>query len=160
MADFTLDSDSAFAACLKAIAEAGFGIRQSSPPSFLEVQTRNKYQAWDGAISVIITPSGNGCEITLNSAVARMDVRVGFMAVAEATGAAQMAENKLMRHISDAIMATPRAKKPKASPTTNGGSVQASPTNVLDELAKLKNLLDIGALTQDEFDSMKKKLLS
>jgi hypothetical protein len=160
MTDFTIESDAAFAACLKAIAAAGFGIRQSSPPSFLEVQTRNKYKAWDGVISVIITPAGNGCEITLNSAVARMDVRVGFMAVAEATGAAQMAENKLMRHISDEIMATPRTQNKKVSQQASAAPAQASSTSVLDELAKLKNLLDIGALTQDEFDSMKKKLLS
>ncbi len=37
---------------------------------------------------------------------------------------------------------------------------QQSPTLVADELLKLKQLLDMGVLTQEEFDQQKQKLLS
>ena len=39
----------------------------------------------------------------------------------------------------------------------NGSSVVFS---VADEIEKFKNLLDMGAITQDEFDTKKKELLS
>lgn len=42
--------------------------------------------------------------------------------------------------------------------TTN--QVNAAPVSVADELLKLKQLLDAGALTQDEFNQQKKKLLN
>ena len=42
----------------------------------------------------------------------------------------------------------------------NKGKVQQSSTNSkYDELKKLKELLDMGAITQDEFDKEKKKIL-
>jgi hypothetical protein len=45
---------------------------------------------------------------------------------------------------------------PCASPTS---TATASGGSVADELLKLKKLLDVGALTQDEFNAQKKKLL-
>lgn len=38
--------------------------------------------------------------------------------------------------------------------------IQAEPTSIADEIKKLKELLDLGALTQQEFDEQKVKLLS
>lgn len=36
---------------------------------------------------------------------------------------------------------------------------KASPTSIADELKKLKELLDAGAITKEEYDAMKKKLI-
>ena len=38
-------------------------------------------------------------------------------------------------------------------------ATQSSPADPLDEIKKLKGLLDIGAITQEEFDAKKKQLL-
>lgn len=46
----------------------------------------------------------------------------------------------------------------KKSPTPVASS-SASKTSSLDEIKKLKELLDIGAITQEEFDTKKKQLL-
>lgn len=40
------------------------------------------------------------------------------------------------------------------------GSATTAPVSVADELLKLKKLLDAGALTQDEYNAQKKKLLA
>ncbi len=159
MTTYNVTSDQAFNAIMKAVADSGFGLRQSNPPSFLEVQTRNTYKAWDGVISVIITPEGSGCEVSLNPTVARMDMKVGFLAVAEATGAAQMAVNKLQGHI-DAKIIDIRTEKIVKAGTTKPSSKKASPTgDILDQLQKLKDLLDSEAITETEFKSLKKKLM-
>jgi len=42
---------------------------------------------------------------------------------------------------------------------TTTSTASAQPASVADELTKLKKLLDAGALTQDEFNAQKKKLL-
>ncbi|MBD2755082.1 SHOCT domain-containing protein [Spirosoma sp. BT704] len=42
----------------------------------------------------------------------------------------------------------------------NVNQANPAPISVADELLKLKQLLDAGALTQDEFNQQKKKLLS
>lgn len=52
--------------------------------------------------------------------------------------------------------------QPQREPPTADPPVQAehSPTLIADELIKLKQLLDMGVLTQDEFDRQKQKLLN
>lgn len=58
--------------------------------------------------------------------------------------------------IPDPIVAS--APEPKPEPRSTTQPVPA-PTSTADELLKLKSLLDSGALTQDEFDAEKRKLL-
>lgn len=54
------------------------------------------------------------------------------------------------------VQPQPSGRFTQKSATTADGKASAS---VADEIIKLKGLLDAGALTQDEFDAMKKKLL-
>jgi len=42
----------------------------------------------------------------------------------------------------------------------NAPPKQQTPTNVTDELIKLKQLLDTGVITQEEFEIQKKRILS
>jgi putative oligomerization/nucleic acid binding protein len=52
------------------------------------------------------------------------------------------------------------ASAPATATSTNGNtSTSNSNNNVADELIKLKSLLDAGVITQQEFDTQKKKLL-
>jgi hypothetical protein len=44
--------------------------------------------------------------------------------------------------------------------SANGGTKNTGPVSVADELRKLKELLDIGVITQAEFDTQKAKLLN
>ena len=86
-------------------------------------------------------------------------MKVGFLAVAEATGAAQMAVNKLQGHI-EAKITEIRTQKIVKAGTTKPSSKKASPTgDILDQLQKLKDLLDSEAITEAEFKSLKKKLM-
>ena len=48
------------------------------------------------------------------------------------------------------------APKPGATEPTSGG---AAPASLADEIKKLKELLDAGAISQDEYDAAKAKLL-
>ena len=159
MTFYNHSTDVVFAACMKAVANAGYGMRQSNPPSFLEVQTPNRIKAWDGVLSVIITPDGNGADVTINASTTAMDFgKIGMFAKLEAEGAASMSTQKLASHINHAMQNVKPQTKTVAVSTNTNQPVQPV-ISVLDELAKLKGLLDSGALTQDEFDSMKKKLL-
>lgn len=45
-------------------------------------------------------------------------------------------------------------------PAVEQSTPQPSPADPLDEIKKLKGLLDIGAITQEEFDAKKKQLLN
>ena len=47
----------------------------------------------------------------------------------------------------------------EASPSADQGSAAPSADASMDELTKLKGLLDTGVLTQDEFDAQKQKIL-
>ena len=160
MSTYNVSSEQAFAAVMKAVADSGFGLRQSNPPSFLEVQTRNRYKAWDGVISVIITDEGKGCSVSMNPTVARMDFgKIGYMAVAEAKGASQMAINKLQRHIESRIMEVKTSKIQKAGETKPKDSKSSNTADVVEQLLKLKELLDAGAISEAEFNGLKKKLM-
>ncbi len=48
---------------------------------------------------------------------------------------------------------------PPAAPPAAAPSAEASPDDKMDQLAKLKQLLDMGALTQEEFDAQKARIL-
>jgi len=48
----------------------------------------------------------------------------------------------------------------EAPPSADQGSAAPSADASMDELTKLKGLLDTGVLTQDEFDAQKQKILS
>ena len=151
----------AFAACMKAVANSGYGMRQSSPPSFIEVQTPNRIKAWDGVLSIIITESGTGSEVVINSSTTAMDFgKIGMFAKLEAEGAAGMSTTKLRMHI-DSAMATASSNGGSSNSSSAPQAISPEPSrlSMLDELAKLKTLLDNGALTQEEFDAMKKRLL-
>lgn len=161
MAYYNISCEAAYAACLKAVGNSGYGMRQTSPPSFMEVQTRERLKGWDGVLSVIITPEGSGCEISINASTTAMNFNVGMMAKLEAEGAAGLASGKLTRLIDAAVLSAPKASQQKvAEKTATGESGSKSNMALLDELTKLKALLDGGVLTQEEFDQMKKKLLS
>ena len=47
----------------------------------------------------------------------------------------------------------------EAPPSADQGSAAPSADESMDELTKLKGLLDTGVLTQDEFDAQKQKIL-
>ncbi len=47
----------------------------------------------------------------------------------------------------------------EAPPSTDQGPAAPSTDESMDQLTKLKGLLDSGALTQDEFDAQKQKIL-
>ena len=47
----------------------------------------------------------------------------------------------------------------EAPPSADQGSAAPSPDESMEELTKLKGLLDSGVLTQDEFDAQKQKIL-
>jgi hypothetical protein len=161
MTSYQVSCEAAFAACMKAVANSGYGMRQSNPPSFIEVQTPNRLKAWDGVLSVIITPNGTGCDITINASTYAMDFgKIGMLAKLEAEGASGMSTQKLTMQINSAMANIPISNAPKTVQVgTQESQKPSSNLSMLDELAKLKSLLDNGALTQDEFDAMKKKLL-
>lgn len=54
-----------------------------------------------------------------------------------------------------------KSTKPADEPTPIQAHVTpAQPVNVVDEIKRYKELLDIGAITQDEYDAKKKQLLN
>jgi hypothetical protein len=55
----------------------------------------------------------------------------------------------------EAQQAAPAPAAAPAAPAGGGGSTD----DVIEQLTKLKGLLDAGVLTQDEFDAQKRKLL-
>jgi membrane protease subunit (stomatin/prohibitin family) len=57
-----------------------------------------------------------------------------------------------------AALEAQQAPAPAAAPAPPAGGA-ASADDVIEQLTKLKGLLDAGVLTQDEFDAQKRKLL-
>lgn len=158
-----LNEQMAHLACTKAAAQGGYGVRQSNPPSFMELQTRNHYKAWDGTLTILITPSGSGSEITINYSIAKTDFKIGFMAVAEATGAASMAASwlkSLVSSVAAELEHEAKTRQPSTSSPTTQPHVGSSSTSIVEEIMKFKKLLDAGAITQEEFDLIKSRLLS
>lgn len=67
--------------------------------------------------------------------------------------------NKVFTRCYDAANKIYGQLKAIADQNTNSAPQTATSMSVADELAKLKNLLDQGILTQEEFDTQKKRLL-
>lgn len=64
---------------------------------------------------------------------------------------------------SDEVQTTPNQQsepQPAPPPVQQSTQAEQSPTLIADELLKLKQLLDMGVLTQEEFDQQKQKLLN
>lgn len=51
-------------------------------------------------------------------------------------------------------------EKDKVKPAVQNAANQSTTVSVADEIRKFKELLDMGAITQEEFDAQKKRLLS
>lgn len=109
---------------------------------------------------VINLTDGTSFEITYfdstlkadNSLVAASIKQVNQLATVLETGI----ENAKRQQSTTVAISSNKAKEDNAQPAT-----QSSPdTDPLDEIKKLKGLLDIGAITPEEFDAKKKQLLN
>ncbi len=65
----------------------------------------------------------------------------------------------LQRAEAEQVIKIARTQKQKAKAAQAGPQIAATTKSVVEELGQLKELLDCGALTDDEFTEAKKKLL-
>lgn len=99
---------------------------------------------WGDIVTVGLTETQNGC------------TKVSISSTAKAPSLlASVTENKNIEALTNAFM-----DKIQNYQKVEGSISTASSTSVADEIKKYKELLDMGAITQDEFDQKKKQLLN
>ncbi|MBQ3240984.1 MAG: SHOCT domain-containing protein [Akkermansia sp.] len=87
----------------------------------------------------------------------RKKISISCMGVDSKVKSGSMAYNQHMKEAHDLMMFLHGIKARASAPTnTNAAS---SPSSAADELLKFKNLLDMGAITKDEYQAKKKQLL-
>ena len=124
----------------------GKGIRTIPLHSIQAVEYKEAYKkrisVIMGVLELIMPGGDNG--IAMNAAQARMSNNNRFMFLVEYNAAAR----KMKEYIEDYIL----------NARTNSATV-VQQTSAADELKKFKELLDMGIITQEEFNAKKKQLL-
>jgi hypothetical protein len=138
-----------FQASLRAAAECRFGvINANADAMFLQVQTPERSKHWDGVLSVSVIPEGAGTVVTISDPLSGLPSTLGGLA---ASGAAGMTRGKLDSAIKRALQSIVQTQRPAVATT--------APHSVADEVMKLKQLLEAGALTEAEFAAAKRRAL-
>lgn len=97
-------------------------------------------------------------------------LQIGYLQLETASGIMNMRQNNFFNENSFTFDTTVQSNekmqevadyvRSRVEEAKNGGSVKAEPAvSVADELKKFKELLDMGIITQEEFDAKKKQLL-
>lgn len=89
-------------------------------------------------------------DITMNTGLLMVVVTVDTMKEKFNIGVDKIAAQNINNRIHDILLKTMQKKTV---------SIQSNVTNVADEILKFKNLLDMGAITQEEFEKKKSELL-
>ncbi|WP_159599157.1 SHOCT domain-containing protein [Agromyces humi] len=160
--------DAAFRAVIKAAAKCRFAVQQADVGAgFISMRAPSDYQRWDGNISATVEETENGALVTLAGAVQGWSI-IGSKTASR--GDLGLAQGKLDREIRRAAADTPPARKSPPAPGKAAAAPQAAaaarPTtglppgvNVADQVDKLFALFEKGAISKDEYEAAKRRVL-
>ncbi len=146
--------DRTFEACRQAAAELGYSITAVSKESgTISFNTGRSMKTWGGQdLTANLFSSGSSTRVVVGGCLAKGgSALTGGGAQLGAWGEKKKLSMTLLEKIKTVLPGIPEgttAAKPAAA------------TSAADELLKLKSLLDAGALSQEEFDDAKRKLLA
>jgi hypothetical protein len=152
-----------FSAVLIAAADLKYGIDSIDKNSFsVTFQTYKNEKFWDGRLSCFVIAFGGGARVSVTGTADQGITTSGrgsanpltVMTQMASEGGAQQQQSKLKFAIAKQVPLTPEPPKVEVEP-----AVQNSHQDVPTQLKQLKELLDAGVLTPDEFDKAKSKLL-
>ena len=96
---------------------------------------------WGDTLTIVVSETSEGCQVTVNSTTKVASLMAGQQ------------QTKNVQQFSDAFGAELSHYPPKVV------TASPAPSNVAAEIKQYKELLDCGAITQEEFDQKKKQLL-
>lgn len=152
-----------FSAVLIAAADLKFGIDSIDRNSYsVTFQTYNGEKFWDGRLSCFVMAYGDGARVSVTGSAEQGATVSGKITLSPFTamtqlaseGGAHQAQSKLKFAIAKQVPLTPEPPQ-SAVESVSPSSHQDIPT----QLKQLKDLLDAGVLSQDEFEKAKTKLL-
>ena len=152
-----------FNAVLIAAADLKYGIDSIDRNSFsVTFQTYNGEKFWDGRLSCFVIPNGDGARVSVTGTAEKGATTSGKITLSPFTamtqlaseGGAHQAQSKLKFAIAKQVPLTPEPPKSTVE-SVSPSSHQDIPT----QLKQLKDLLDAGVLSQEEFEKAKTKLL-
>lgn len=146
----------AFEACRRATAELGYSITDVSKESLtISFNTGRSMKTWGGQdLTASLFDEGDSTLIVVGGSL-------GKGGSALTGGGSQLLAWGEKKTLSLKFLDTVEAVLPSIAESSSATSSNDSqPSSSADELLKLKELLDAGAITQEEFDNEKGKLLS
>lgn len=152
-----------FNAVLIAAADLKYGIDSIDKNSFsVTFQTYKGEKYWDGRLSCFVLALQDGARVSVTGAAEQGATTSGKITMSPFTamtqlaseGGAHQAQSKLKFAIAKQVPLTPEPPK-----TVNDSTTQNSHQDIPTQLKQLKDLLDLGVLSQDEFERAKNKLL-
>jgi hypothetical protein len=152
-----------FSAVLIASADLKYGIDSIDKNSHsVTLQTYNGEKFWDGRLSCFVIAYGDGARVSVTGSAeqgATVSGKITFspftaMTQMASEGGAFQAQSKLKIAIAKQVPLTPEPPQ-SAVESVSPSSHQDIPT----QLKQLKDLLDAGVLSQEEFEKAKTKLL-
>lgn len=135
------------AAATAALNELGFPIKSWSDTVgtiVADVKMALTSGTWGDILTISVSeiPSG-GCSMTVDSSTKIPTLLAGDQ------------QSKNIQRFADAL----QAALTRYEPVATGAAPSPSVGNVADEIKQLKELLDLGAITQEDYDAKKKQLL-
>ena len=146
----------AFEACRRATAELGYSITDVSKESLtISFNTGRSMKTWGGQdLTASLFDEGDSTLIVVGGSL-------GKGGSALTGGGSQLFAWGEKKTLSLKVLDTVEALLPSIAESSSATSSNDSqPSSSADELLKLKELLDAGAISQEEFDNEKRKLLS
>ena len=146
----------AFEACRRATAELGYSITDVSKESLtISFNTGRSMKTWGGQdLTASLFDEGDSTLIVVGGSL-------GKGGSALTGGGSQLFAWGEKKTLSLKFLDTVEALLPSIAESSSATSSNDSqPSSAADELLKLKELLDAGAISQEEFDNEKNKLLS
>ncbi len=152
-----------FSAVLIASADLKYGIDSIDKNSHsVTLQTYNGEKFWDGRLSCFVIAYGDGARVSVTGSAEQGATVSGKITLSPLTAMTQMAseggalqaQSKLKFAIAKQVPLTPEPPQ-SAVESVSPSSHQDIPT----QLKQLKDLLDAGVLSQEEFEKAKTKLL-
>ena len=153
-----------FSAVLISAADLKYGIDSIDKNSFsVTFQTYKGEKFWDGRLSCFVLAFGDGARVSVTGTAEQGATTSGKITLSAFTamtqmaseGAAHQAQSKLKFAIAKQVPLTPEPPKALLDDST-----QITHQDVSTQLMQLKEFLDAGVLTPDEFKKAKSKLLN
>ena len=153
-AEFAVSPSRVFMACKRAVAELGYAVvHTDSEAMILSFNTGRSMKSWAGQdLSASVIAGGGTTRGVVGGSLAKGGNPFGSGQVA-AWGEKSALSRKFLLTVGRVLPTVPE-------PSTSGGTTSVAAPSVVDELVKLKGLLDRGVLSNAEFESLKHRLLS